>query len=204
MQFEMASSGEMKGNYEILLERARTEIAYQKVFYNDCVKILYPVYARYVRIGQKYGCNEADIFSCIADAIYIIFKNENMHFENFESYLRKRYEYCILNLILKNRNYYKGQVPFERLEDQEEISAKNKNISFDPTRKALSDAEVLKFVDNNREKFDYNEVAIINFYHLGYNINEISQKLHFSYNKTKRMFDNMIFKLRNILVTEEY
>lgn len=83
-------------DYEELLKKARLEISYQKVFYNACVKILYPVYARYVKIGYRYGCNENDIFGCIADAIYIIFKNEHIHFENFESYLRKRYEYCIL------------------------------------------------------------------------------------------------------------
>lgn len=203
MLLETITNGEVKEYYETLLQKARSEIAYQKVFYNDCIRILYPVYAKYVKIGQRYGCNESDIFSCIADAIYIIFKNENIHFENFESYLRKRYEYCILNLLLKNRNYYKSQIPIERLEDQEEINAKNKSGSFDTTKKVLSDTEILKFVDNNREQFDYNEVAIINFYHLGYNINEISQKLHFSYNKTKRIFDNVIFKLRNILSMNE-
>lgn len=30
-------------DYEELLKKARLEISYQKVFYNACVKILYPV-----------------------------------------------------------------------------------------------------------------------------------------------------------------
>lgn len=188
-----------KIDYEELLKKARSEISYQKVFYNTCVKILYPVYARYVKIGYRYGCNENDIFGCIADAIYIIFKNEHIHFENFESYLRKRYEYCILNLLLKNRNYYKGQIPYDHLEDQEEIRIKNNHILFNPEKSSINDKEILKYVGNNRDNFDYYEAALINFYHLGFTLNEIAKKFNFSYNKTKRMFDNIIFKLRNVV-----
>lgn len=102
-------------------------------------------------------------------------------------------------MLLKNRNYYKGQIPYDHLEDQEEIHAKNNHILVNPEKNSINDREILKYVGNNRENFDYYEAALINFYHLGFTLNEIAKKFNFSYNKTKRMFDNIIFKLRNVV-----
>lgn len=185
------------GEIEQFVESSKTNKDKQRELYQYCQQIVTKVTNSYLSHAKKYGINREELESCVADALYIVLKKKNLKYDNFDSYFRKRYEFCILNLILYNEKFYEkhkifSDIYYNRLEEKKRV------VDVVEDKNSVANvAEILTFMHEHSELFDYNEASVIAFYHCGYSLNEIAHKFHWSYSKTKKFFEGTLKKIKH-------
>lgn len=165
----------------------------QKKFYAYLEKIVKPVYYSLIKGTSQWSDFNEVLNDCVEDVYLFVMQHNDIVYTNFESFIRKRFEYFVLSkrasiraASIRNNAYHE-----EILE--EPIEEKPKHDKF--VEESID--SIVEFMSANKDKFTLNDQIIIMFYSKGYNLNEISKLLGFSYGKTKSSFDSVIFKLKN-------
>ncbi len=178
---------------KIVIERCKSDSSFAKRFYDYLEQLVKPVYYSIM----KGSSNRAEFLEmlneCIEDVYMFIVEHNSIVYTNFESFIRKRFEFYILNkrsAFLSNSN--RNKTFYEEIEETLHESKTTNRIYVEESVES-----VIEFMANHKEEFTLNDRIIIAFYSKGYNLNEISQLVGFSYGKTKASFESVIFKLKN-------
>ena len=178
---------------KIVIERCKSDSSFAKRFYDYLEQLVKPVYYSIM----KGSSNRAEFLEmlneCIEDVYMFIVEHNSIVYTNFESFIRKRFEFYILNkrsAFLSNSN--RNKTFYEEIEETLHESKTTNRIYVEESVES-----VIEFMANHKEEFTLNDRIIIAFYSKGYNLNKISQLVGFSYGKTKASFESVIFKLKN-------
>ena len=178
---------------KIVIERCKSDSSFAKRFYDYLEQLVKPVYYSIMK-GSSNRTEFLEMLNeCIEDVYMFIVEHNSIVYTNFESFIRKRFEFYILNkrsAFLSNSN--RNKTFYEEIEETLHESKTTNRIYVEESVES-----VIEFMANHKEEFTLNDRIIIAFYSKGYNLNEISQLVGFSYGKTKASFESVIFKLKN-------
>ena len=173
---------------KIVIERCKSDSSFAKRFYDYLEQLVKPVYYSIM----KGSSNRAEFLEmlneCIEDVYMFIVEHNSIVYTNFESFIRKRFEFYILNkrsAFLSNSN--RNKTFYEEIEETLHESKTTNRIYVEESVES-----VIEFMANHKEEFTLNDRIIIAFYSKGYNLNEISQLVGFSYGKTKASFESCL------------
>ena len=178
---------------KLVIERCRNDASFSKKFYEYLEQLVKPVYYSIM----KGSSNRAEFIEmlndCIEDVYLFVVEHHAIVYTNFESFIRKRFEFYILNKRSSfYTNYNRTKTRYDEIEDT--------SLSLEPSKEIYveeSIENVIDFMASHKEEFSLNDRIIVVFYSKGYNLNEISHLVGYSYGKTKSSFENIIFKLKN-------
>lgn len=176
-----------------VIERCKKDPSFSKKFYKHIEELVKPVYYSIMKGSADRAEFLEMLNECIEDLYMFVLSHSKIVYTNFESFIRKRFEFYILNKCSAyNSCYNRYKSPYD---EANEIGVKE---DFDGAIYVGETIDsIVDFMNNHREDFSINDKIIVVFYSEGYNLNEISQLVGRSYGKIKSDFESIIFKLKN-------
>lgn len=179
-----------------IIKKCKGDPTFSLNFHEYLSNLIIPVFKSISGAQAHYLEYQVMCKECVNDIFMYVLEHENALYTNFNSYIRKRFEFYYINKLiafnrLRERLVYSG--------DDIENQITNKTYSSSERQEYIGETfnDVLAFMNENREIFNLNDKIIVTYFTQGYNLNEISDLIGFSYGKTKAIFESVIFKLKN-------
>lgn len=191
-QFKITTAEQLK----TIIKKCKEDPTFSLQFRNYLSNLVLPVFKS---IAGKYAHNfdyQVMCEECVNDIFMYVLNHEEILYTNFSSYIRKRFEfYCINKLIAYGRLKNRITCNFDEMENRD--CSLEESIGPDATFVGETYNEIISFMEEKSNIFSFSEKIIISYFYSGYNFNEISDLIGYSYGKTKNVFDGIIVKLKN-------
>lgn len=189
---ELLSSCEIK----TVIIRTKTEINFALSFYDYIKNLVTPVYYALACKHSQEPKYKTIFKDCLEDIFMYVLGDEERTYVNFNSYIRKRFEFYFLNYLRKLKAEYEKNVTL----DDECISSKYSYELSELSSYRYQDEKfnaVKKYLKQFPHEFTYSHVSMLTMFCAGYTINEIANYFGCSFGKVKAELDRLLNFLKH-------